>query len=94
MHCVFGNCQKPRQNTNSSIGFAWQGFGSRGAIGVDSVRNCQKLPRCLTDPVPAGSKVDPPLANAEPISDGGSTSMITDLRRGKIKTLQERSEMM
>jgi len=31
----------------------------------------------------AGSKTDPLLAKAEPISDGGSTSGITELRRGK-----------
>ncbi|KFW67206.1 Oxysterol-binding protein-related protein 10, partial [Pygoscelis adeliae] len=31
----------------------------------------------------AGSKMDPPLAKAKPISDGGSTSGITYLRRGK-----------
>ncbi|GAB0188514.1 acid sphingomyelinase-like phosphodiesterase 3b [Grus japonensis] len=33
--------------------------------------------------MPAGSKVDPPLAKAEPISDGGSASGIKELRRGK-----------
>ncbi|KAK4810890.1 hypothetical protein QYF61_013298 [Mycteria americana] len=34
-------------------------------------------------PVPAGSKMDLPLAKAEPISDVGSTSVITYLRREK-----------
>ncbi|GAB0195028.1 acid sphingomyelinase-like phosphodiesterase 3b [Grus japonensis] len=38
--------------------------------------------------MPAGSKMDPLLAKAEPISDGGSTSGITELRRGE-KTHQE-----
>ncbi|GAB0183455.1 acid sphingomyelinase-like phosphodiesterase 3b [Grus japonensis] len=33
--------------------------------------------------MPAGSKMDPPLAKAKPISDGGSTSGVTELRRGK-----------
>ena len=61
------------------IGFAWQGFGSRGATVVASVR--RKLPLCLTEPMPAGSKADPLLAKAEPISDGGSASGITYLRR-------------
>ena len=65
------------------IGFAWQGFGSGGATGMASVRSCQKLPLCPTEPMPAGSKTDPPLAKAEPISDGGSASVITYLRRGK-----------
>ena len=65
------------------IGFAWQGFGSGGATGVASVRRCQKLPPCWTEPVPAGSKMDPPLAKAEPISNIGSISVITYLRKGK-----------
>ena len=47
------------------------------------MRRCQKLPLCLTEPMPAGSKTDPPLAKAEPISDGGSASGITDLRKEK-----------
>ena len=33
--------------------------------------------------MPAGSKSDPLLAKAKPISNGGSASGITDLRRGK-----------
>lgn len=33
-------------------------------------RGGQKLPSCQT--IPAGSKRDPPLAKAEPISDPGS----------------------
>jgi len=66
-------------------GFAWQGFGSRGAIGVASVRSCQKLPPCTMEPVPAGSKTDPPLAKAKPVSDGGSSSVITYLRKGRKK---------
>ena len=53
------------------------------AIGVASVRSCEKLPPCLIKPVPASSKMDPPLAKAKPISDGGSASVITDLRRGR-----------
>ena len=51
-----------------------------------SVRSCQKLPLCLIGPMPAGSKMDPLLAKAEPISDSGSASGITDLRRGKKTT--------
>ena len=66
------------------VGFVWQGFGSGGATGVASVRSCQKLPLCLTEPMPAGSKTDPPLAKAKPIS----ASVITYLRRRK--TLRER----
>ena len=48
-----------------------------------SARRCQKLPLCPTEPMSAGSKTDPLLAKAEPISDGGSTSVITYLRREK-----------
>jgi len=46
------------------------------------VRSCQKLPPCLIEPMPDGSKTDPLLAKAEPISDGGHTSVIMYLRRG------------
>jgi len=49
------------------------------------VRICQKLPLCLIMPVLAGPKMDPLLAKAEPISNGGSTSVITYLRRGRKK---------
>jgi len=57
-------------------GFAWQGFGGGGVIGVASVRNCEKLPPCLIKPVPAGSKMHLSLAKAKPISDSGSASVI------------------
>ena len=49
-----------------------------------SVRSCKKLPQCLTEAMPAGSKTDLLLTKAEPISDGGSTSGITYLRRGNV----------
>jgi len=44
--------------------------------------NMQKPPPRPTEPRPAGSKTDLLLAKAQPISDGGSTSVITYLRRG------------
>jgi len=50
---------------------------------VASVRSCEKLPPCLIMPVPAGSKTDPSLAKAEPISNGGSASGMTYFRREK-----------
>ena len=64
-----------------------------------SVRSYKKLPPCLIKPVPAGSKTDPPLAKAKPISDGGSASGTTFLRRGRKKAAvrrqsRERSETM
>jgi len=65
-------------------GFAWQGFGSgRGYRGGF----CEKLPPCLIKPVPAISKVDLLLPKAQPISNCGSTSPITYLRKGKKKTV-------
>ena len=69
-------------------GLMWQGFGSVGAIGVASLRSCEKLPPCLIKPVPAGSETDPPLAKAKPTSDGGSDSVTTYLRSGRKKTLR------
>jgi len=54
-----------------------------GAIGMDSMRSCKKLPPCLTEPVPGGSKMDLPLPKSKPSSDGGSASGITYFRRGK-----------
>ena len=68
---------------SSFIGFVWQGFGSGGATGVASVRSCRKLPPCLTEPMPAGSKMDPLLDKAEPIINGGSTFGIMYLSWGK-----------
>ena len=71
-----------------------------GAIGVASVRRCEKLLPCLIKSVPAGSKMDPLLAKAKPISDGGRASEITYLRKGREKnlwyssSLRERSETM
>lgn len=64
----------------SCIGFVWPGFSSSEATGVASVRSSQKLPPCPTD---NGSQLQdrPVMAQAEPISTGGSTSGIMDLRR-------------
>ncbi|GAB0181865.1 acid sphingomyelinase-like phosphodiesterase 3b [Grus japonensis] len=42
--------------------------------------------------MPAGSKMDPPLAKAEPISNGGNTSGLTALRRGK-KSVQHKEQL-
>jgi len=44
--------------------------------------------------MPASSKRDPLLADAEPISNGGSSSVITYLRREKKIAVGERSENM
>ncbi|KAK4823897.1 hypothetical protein QYF61_007962 [Mycteria americana] len=44
------------------------------------------------EPMPAGSKTDLPLAKAEPISDGGSASVIMYLRRGGGGTVQHQQQ--
>lgn len=59
------------------IVFDWQGFDIRRTY-RDGF--CKKLPPCLTEQVPFGSKTDLQLAKAEPISDSGATLGITHLR--------------
>jgi len=48
-----------------------------------SVGSCKKLPLCSTEPMPAGSKTDLPLAKVKPIGNGGRASGITYLIREK-----------
>lgn len=60
-------------------------FWELGATGLASVRRHQKLSPCQMGLIPAGCRIDLPLAKAETISDTGSASGITYLRRGKIK---------
>lgn len=47
------------------------------------LRRCKKLPPCRMQPLPAGSKMDLPLAKAEPINNSGGTTEKTCLRMGK-----------
>ena len=62
----------------------WQGFGSRGGYrGGFSEKLLEAYPVSPTEPIPAGSKMDPLLAKAEPISDSGNASVITYSRRKK-----------
>jgi len=64
---------------------------------VPSVRSCEKLPTCPMEPVLPSSKMDLPLAKAKPVSDGGSASVITYLKRAKIccaAAPEEKSESM
>lgn len=65
------------------IGFAWQGLKRRDALEMAALRNCQKLCPYLTEPVPDGSKMDPPVAKTQLIRDNGSTSGITYLKKGE-----------
>ena len=63
------------------------------------MRSCKKLFPCLIKPVPAVSKMDPQLAKTKPISNGGSASVITYLRKGRKElcsemAVRERSETM
>jgi len=62
-------------------GFAWEGFGSKIATEVACVRNWLKLPLCPREPVPVGSKMDPPVLKAEPISDSGFCNNLLKRRR-------------
>ena len=48
-----------------------------------SVRSCWKLPLCPIKLMPEGSKTDPLLPKAKPISNSGSASVITYLRKAK-----------
>jgi len=54
-----------------------------GATGVASMRRCQELPPCLTEPMAAGCMTELLLAEAKMVSGRDSTSVITYLRRGK-----------
>lgn len=59
------------------------------------MRRSQKLLPCPIEPMPARSKMEPPLVKAEPISDCGSASETRDLRNGEKaaqQELRERSE--
>lgn len=73
----------PCPHIAGTIGFAWLCSDGRGATGVTSVRNHQKLAPCAAEPIPGGSRMDNPLAKAGPIRNGGNASVITDLRRRK-----------
>lgn len=63
-----------------------------GATGLTSVRRCQKFPSYLSEPIPAGSRMDPLQARAEPTNGGGSIPGITDLRKEKVAQKQLQSE--
>lgn len=45
---------------------------------VGGYRDVRSLLVCLTESVPSGSEMDTPLAQSEPISDGGSASGTTE----------------
>lgn len=77
--------QQQQQTSPGVFGLCGKVFVVMGATAVAPVRHCQKLPPCLTKQMSGGSRKDPVLAKAEPISPGGCTSGITDIRRGKGK---------
>lgn len=54
-----------------------------------SRKSCQKLASCLTEPISDGSKMDPLLTKAEPISNAGSMSVTAYLRREIITAQQQ-----
>lgn len=47
-------------------------------VGVDSVGSCLKVPLCLIEAIPPNSRMDPPLAEAEPISSGICASVFSN----------------
>lgn len=68
---------------------AWFWYWDGRATGLASVIRYYKLSLCPMDPIPAGTKMDLLLAKAEPITDGGNTSGIKELRRGKSCSVQQ-----
>lgn len=63
---------------------------------MTSVRSDQKLPPCWTEPVLAGSKMDPLQGTAEQTGQASGTSVITQLRvkNAAQQQLKGRSEKM
>lgn len=53
------------------------GLYSKALLASKGHRGSEDLPQCLIEPLPADFKMDPLLAKAKPISNGGSTSEIT-----------------
>ena len=87
----------PLQETGAfpaAFGLHGQVLVAVGAAGVAFVRRHQKLPLYWTEPVPAGSKTDPPLPKTEPISNTCDPSVITYLRKSKkcFAAVRERSK--
>ncbi|KAJ7425831.1 hypothetical protein WISP_20382 [Willisornis vidua] len=75
--------RKEKPLKGKCIGFVLPGSGSDGAAGEASMRSCQKIPPCVVEPMPAGSRMDPPLAKAKAIRNHSNASGITYLRRKK-----------
>lgn len=69
-------------------------LGAREQVAIEmaSVRSCNKLSLCPTKPVLAGSRTDPLLTKAEPISHGGSAAGIMHLKEGKTAVKQQLAE--
>lgn len=63
-----------RKRQPSVLGLRVKIFIAGGAAGVTSVRRNHRLPPRQTEPLPASSEMDPPLAIAEPVRDTGGTS--------------------
>lgn len=70
----------------SCIGFSWPASGvGGGRVGsVASVRIYQKLSQCLTEPMPAGSRMGPLLAKSESVRNDSNDSVTKFLRRNKV----------
>jgi len=85
----FGKLTASSHQRVSALGLRGKVLVAGVAAGVASARSCQKLPPCLIEPMPAGSTTDPLLAKAEPISDGGGASGITDLKGRKVSAQRQ-----
>lgn len=58
-------------------------FGSKGSCRGGLCEKRLRASLCQTQLVPGGSKMDRPLAKAEPISQAGGVSVKAYLRKGK-----------
>lgn len=64
-----------KRGTASALGLHGKILAVGRAARVASVRRHQGLPPCQTEPAPDGSKTDPVLPKAEPMTDSGGASV-------------------
>ncbi|KAK4816018.1 hypothetical protein QYF61_011008 [Mycteria americana] len=92
-------CGAPKHEGHAQPAILWHQVPKGSSLGAETQMTAwsTKPTSVPTEPMPASCKMDPPLAKAEPISDGGSTSGITYLSRGKktcATAAEEKSENM
>lgn len=76
-------------NLRHCMEFVWQCFlgGGESHSGA-SVSFWEKLPPCCTEPKPDSSRTDPPLARAEPSSNGGRASEVVSAHHAQNEQFQ------